>query len=445
MEAMARWFTRLSERWLPDPYIFAVGLTAVTWLLGIALTENGPWDMILHWQKGFWELLAFAMQMALIVVTGFAFATAPPVARVLSRVAGAPRTAVGAAALVAFVSSVAGLISWGLNVVLGALFAKEVAVSARQRGLKVHYPLLGAAAYMGMMVWHAGLSGSAPLLVATKGHFLEKEIGIIPVSVTLGNTMNLVVIAGSLVLPALLIAMVHPKRQEELQEIDAGIAEEHASRQPEPADLSTPAARVENSRLVGVGLGVIGMIYVVYHFATKGFDLNLNILNTAFLFLGLALHGTPARYVSAIAEGTKGVSGIILQFPFYAGIMGMMKYGGLVKVIAGWFVALSTPVTYPLMTYLSAAVVNLFVPSGGGQWAVQGPVAIEAAKQLGVPIHKAIMAMAYGDQLTDMLQPFWAIALLGITGLKARQIIGYTLAVMIPFGIFLALATFLPA
>ncbi|MGD9228978.1 MAG: TIGR00366 family protein, partial [Desulfobacterales bacterium] len=200
------------------------------------------------------------------------------------------------------------------------------------------------------------------------------------------------------------------------------------------------------SMAISIIVGVMGLIIIVWYFATKGFKLNLNIVNFTFMIVGILLHRTPINYVRAIAEGTRGCAGIILQFPFYAGIMGMMKYSGLIVVIAGWFVAISNQFTYPLFTFISASLVNIFVPSGGGQWAVQGPVVVEAAKTIGVSYSKTVMALAYGDQWTNLFQPFWALALLGLTGLKARQIMGYCMAVMLIGLVFFILAlVFLPA
>ncbi|MEB3100095.1 short-chain fatty acid transporter [Ferviditalea candida] len=442
--------TRVSYKYLPDPFIFAILLSLVVFIMGIVIAGQTPFQMVLHWQNGFWQLLTFSMQMALIIVLGYAVADSPIVNRWLKALAATAKNSRQAVYIVALVAVVGGLISWGFGLVLGALFAREMGKSGYQRGIKMHYPLLGTAAYLSMMVWHAGLSGSAPLLVATKGHFLESKIGIIPITETLFNPMNITVIIASLVLVPLFALWVHPKNNNELLPIDAIISREELAATAElqatyAAEEMTPASRLDNSRILSWIVGLGGLIYIVYYFSTKGFNLTLDILNAIFLFVGILLHGTPMRYVKSVAEGTKGVSGVLLQFPFYAGIMGMMQSSGLVAIIAQWFVAISTTTTYPLYTYISACIVNLFVPSGGGQWAVQGPIMVEAAPALGVSYPKTIMALAYGDQLTNMVQPFWAIALLGITGLKARDVIGYAAAIMFMGFFIFAIATFLPA
>jgi short-chain fatty acids transporter len=184
----------------------------------------------------------------------------------------------------------------------------------------------------------------------------------------------------------------------------------------------------------------MGFGYIVYHFSTKGFDLGLNIVNFIFMFVGILLHGTLRRYIDAIIEAAKGASGIILQFPFYAGIMGMMTGANadgasLAGVISNGFVSISTVKTFPVFTYLSAGIVNFFVPSGGGQWAVQGPIMMPAGQALGVPAAKTALAIAWGDAWTNMIQPFWALPALGIAGLGARDIMGYCVITLLLGGI----------
>jgi len=409
--------------------IFAILLTMLTYILGLIFTHSGPFQMIVYWYKGFWTLLAFGMQMCIILVTGYALATTPALQKVLRGLAGLPKTSGGAAALVAFVACVAALINWGLGLIVGAIFALEVARQGARSNRRLHYPLIVAAGYAGLAVWHMGLSGSAPLLVATENHFLAKEIGIIPVAKTLGSTMNIVTIIIMLILVPLVFFLLAPKDESKIETIRPELCETSEEKVIAKEEW-TLADRLENSIFLSLVIGVAGLIYIVYYFATKGFALNLNIVNFIFLMLGIILHKRPIAYVHAVAEGVRGCTGIILQFPFYAGIMGMMKFSGLVAVIANWFVALSNSTTYPVFTFISAALVNLFVPSGGGQWAVQGPIMVKAAEALNFSIPKTIMALAYGDQWTNLFQPFWALPLLGICGVRARDIMGYCMAVM---------------
>jgi short-chain fatty acids transporter len=401
--------------------------------------------MLKHWNKGFWTLLVFSMQMCLILVTGYALATTKIVRRGIEALADIPKTGAGAATLVALVAIIAAYINWGLGIIVGALMARQVALRGYEKKVAMHYPLLGAAGYAGLAVWHGGFSASAPLLVATDGHFLADKIGIIPVSQTLFSPMNIVVALFLIIGLPFLFRFLNPLDESEIVTIDKVLPNiddylSEKEKDPEEQRRDTVASKLENSMIISIIVGVMGLIIVVWYFATKGFKLNLNIVNFTFLFVGILLHRTPINYVHAITEGTRGCAGIILQFPFYSGIMGMMKFSGLIVVIAGWFVAISNQFTFPLFTFISAALVNIFVPSGGGQWAVQGPVIVEAAKTIGVGYPKAIMALAYGDQWTNLFQPFWALALLGLTGLKARQIMGYCMAVMLIGIVFFLLA-----
>lgn len=448
IRAMGEYFTDWARKYMPDPWLFAILLSFLTYILGLIFTKSGPFDMILHWYKGFWELLAFAMQMCLILVTGYSLATAPAIKRALDALARIPRTNSGAVYLTVLVVVIAGYINWGLGLIVGAMMAKEVARQGYLRKIPLHYPLLGAAGYIGLAIWHGGFSGSAPLLVATKGHFLEKEIGIIPVVKTLFSPLNITLFIVMIILLPLLAKFLAPKEGEEVLTIDKydpTLLEEPKIEEKERGEW-TLADKLENSRTISLIVCLAGFIYIVYHFYKQGFDLNLNIVNFIFLMVGMLLHGTPIAYVRAITEGTKGCAGIILQFPFYAGIMGMMKYSGLVGVIAGWFVAISTAATYPVWTYISACIINIFVPSGGGQWAVQGPVMVKAAQAMNLSIPKTLMAVAYGDQWTNLFQPFWALPLLGITRLRVRDIMGYCIAIMfVGIPIYVILLLLLPA
>ncbi len=429
LERMGNYFCNWAQKYMPDPMIFAILLTILTYLLGILLTNTSPFQMIQYWYKGFWVLLKFGMQMCVILVTGYALATTPLIQKFLKWLASIPKSTAAAACLVALVACIAGLINWGLGLIVGAIFALEVGRQGYLNNRKFHYPLLVAAGYTGLAIWHQGLSGSAPLLVATPGHFLQKEIGIIPVSQTLGSTLNIVLIIVLLILIPLVFFFMAPKEGEKVVTIDpelCKIGEDKGERK----ENWTFADRLENSVILSMVIGIAGLIYIIYYFATKGFSLNLNIVNFTFLMVGILLHKRPIRYVRAVSEGVRGCAGIILQFPFYAGIMGMMKFSGLVGVMAGWFVAVSNTTTYPVFTFISAAIVNLFVPSGGGQWAVQGPVIVKAAQALHFSIPKTVMALAYGDQWTNLFQPFWALPLLGICGVRARDIMGYCMTLM---------------
>lgn len=412
---------------MPDPFIFAILLTLLTFILAFSLSGKSPVKLIGYWWDGLWANLTFGMQMCLILVTGSALATSRPVQRLIHALAGLPRNGAMAAGMVALATCISGLIHWGLGAIVGAILAREVALAGRRRGLKIHYPLLGAAAYMGLLVWHGGLSGSAPLQAATEGKEVVEGLGVIPVSETLGSTLNLTVALVLVVVITAAAYLFHPGEGDEIVEVDEYLdwTEGEEPEEDSPAPPS-PARRMENSRLLTIIISAVGIYFVCRHFYLNGFKPDLNIVNGLFLFSGMIFQGTPIRYVRAMAEGTRSVAGIILMFPFYFGIQGLMANSGLVQMLADAFVQISGPRSFPLYTFISAGIVNIFVPSGGGQWIVQGPVMITAARELGVEIPRTIMAIAYGDEWTNMIQPFWAIPVLGITRLRAGEIVGYS-------------------
>lgn len=438
----------------PDPFVLAVLLTVLTFALAVTLTESRPASLVDGWggSSGVWMLLSFGMQMCLILVTGHALASSPPVSAVLDRLAALPRTGAQAAAMVAFVACVLAVLNWGLGLIGGALMARRVGIAMERRGTPTHYPLLAAAGYLGLMVWHGGFSGSAPLKVTSERDLAEVFGGAPPIapidlSQTLFSPLNLVVTGGLLVLAPLLIAALTPRDPRDITPASRFLDIEASPVQKVAASDQTPLVPriLEDTPLVTVAIvGIIGWwawrFYVPGGESASGlFHLSPNSVNLTMLMLGLVCHGTPRRYIRAVEEAVSGCAGIILQFPLYAGIMGLMKASGLTVLFAESLAGRSTPEMLPVLTFLSAGVVNLFVPSGGGQWAVQGPIAVQAAVDAGVSPAKMIMAVAYGDQLTNMLQPFWALPLLAITGVKARDIVGYTALVMVVAGAWMML------
>lgn len=434
---------KLVEKYLPDPFLFASILTLVVLLLGIFVTDQSLFEMIGHWSGGFWSLLSFSMQMALVLVTGHTLAQTPVIKRGITKLASMPKTPGGAIMMVTFISLIACWINWGFGLVIGALIAKEV---ARQKE-GVDYRLLIASGYCGFLIWHAGFSASIPLTVAGDPVELAKMTAnavteSIPTSQTIFSTYALVPIAIILVGMPFVNRWMHPAPEDTIV-VDPKLLEEV---EPEKLDKSkmTPADRIENSPIISMLIGAMGLIFVVRYFIQNGFDLNLNIVNFIFLFAGIILHVTPRRFLDAITIAVKGAGGIILQFPFYAGIMGMMTGASaegvsLAGSISTFFVNVSNTTTFPLFSFLSAGIVNVFVPSGGGQWAVQAPIMMPAGLELGVDPARTAMSIAWGDAWTNLIQPFWALPALGIAGLKAKDIMGFCLVNLLLFGAVIGL------
>ncbi len=427
----------LVRRYLPDPFVIVLLLTVAVFVAGLAFTDAGPVALTQYWGEGFWDLLTFAMQMMLVLVTGFILASTPIFKRLLGKIAALASTPGQAIILVTVVALTASWINWGFGLVIGALFARRLA----QEVPDVDYRLLIASAYSGFVIWHGGLSGSVPLTAATEGNFLEETIGIIPASETIFAPFNLIIVAVLFVVIPLTNRMMmgHGGKTVLGREVDFG---DETEVQPTP---ETPAERLEHSAVVSIAAGILGLAYIAYYAWETGYKLNLNILNFTFLFLGILLHGTPRRFLDCLADAVKGVGGILVQFPFYAGVMGIMVGSGMAEALTEWFVSIASATTLPVIAFFSAGFVNVLVPSGGGQWAVQGPVMMPAAIELGADKARVAMAVAWGDAWTNLIQPFWALPALAIAGLNARDIMGFCLIVLIVTGFVITMGlTFLP-
>lgn len=446
-------YARLFQYLLPTPFTIALLLTMVTFALALFLTKGesqayGEYALVLlkNWEAGLWEegLMVFAMQMMLILVLGHVLALSKPVDRLISFLVGRIRSNAEAAMWVCLVTILVALFNWGLGLIFGAIFARKVAEKASRINLPIHYPLIGAAGYIGLMVWHGGLSGSSLAKVAESGHLKKLMQGIystdqlqaLPEQITFSETvfsnMNLY---STLMLLILLPALFYflgkrtPLSQVELEK-SAFETESKSS------NSLSGAEKLDHSKWFAYALGGVILFYAFYKAVmdqdTDGLGfITPNYINFFLLGLGIVFHQNFNSFLMAVDEAIGGAAGILIQFPLYFGIMGLMKSSGMVVMLSDTFVQISNADTFPILSLFSAGIVNVFVPSGGGQWAVQGPIIVQASQSLGIPLSKGIMALAYGDQLTNMLQPFWALPLLGITGLKAKEILPFTLIAMI--------------
>ena len=430
---------RLVQRWLPEPFIFAIVLTLVAAIVAMPVCRQTPLEVLEHWGGGVWNLLTFAMQMALVLVCGATLAAAPAIKKGISLMARIPKTPAAAIALVTAVSALACWLHWGFGLIVGVIFAKEIARTLRG----VDYRLLIASAYSGFVVWHAGLSGSIPLTMATPGDALRTATnGIltdpVPVSQTILDPHNLVMVALVTIAIVAVNTLMHPKHG--VVSVDPTLLAETESEKRVKG--STPAERLENSRVLGWIIALVGLGYLVLKLGFRGGTLDLNNVIMLFLFLGVILHGTPLAYVRAFGKAATGASGILLQFPFYAGIMGIITGVGssgicLGTVLSNACISISTPVTYPLLTFLCAAILNMFVPSGGGHWAIQAPIMFAAGADLGVDHGLTGIAIAWGDAWTNLIQPFWALPALAIAKLNAKDIMGFCLIDLFVTGVII--------
>lgn len=434
LQAITNASVKLVNRYLPSPFVFSIVLTFIAFVAGLILTGQSPIQMATHWGKGLWSLHGFAMQMALILVTGYALANAPIIQKCLTKLASLIKTPSMAIIVVTLVGLIGSWLNWGFGLVVGAVFAKAVAKQVKN----VDYPLLIASAYSGFLIWHGGLSGSVPLTLSSGGDTLKTLSGgvlseAVPVSETLFSSYNLLIAGILLISIPILNRFMHPKNP---TLIDPALIKDETYELP---PRTTPAQKLDDSRIIMLLLLGLAVLYYVGEFGANGFNLGLNIVIGLFLFVGLLAHGTLERYYRAVDGGISGITGIVILFPFYGGIMGLMTGANADGVSIGtqiseFFVSVASKESFPALAFLSAGLVNVFVPSGGGQFAVQGPVMIPAGVKLGVEPSVTAMAIAWGDAWTNMIQPFWALPLLGIAGLDARAIMGYCLVILVVSG-----------
>ncbi|WP_428740760.1 short-chain fatty acid transporter [Tenacibaculum sp.] len=435
------------KKYLPSPFTIAILLTLITLLLALIFTKPEESSAIIYslevlqfWESGVWSngLLVFAYQMMLILVLGHVLVLSKPVSNLILKATKYCTNTANSAAIVSCTTMLVAFFNWGLGLIFGALLARKVAEHAQKNNIKLNYPIIGAAGYMGLMVWHGGISGSAPIKINESGHIksimqsvsseevLAQIPDVIDYSQTIFSWWNLLIFLLVVITVSATFYFLGKRANPtpiNLPEYQMN-AEEKAT---------TQAEKLDSSKLLAIVFGALILIAFGYRYWADIQQLKItpNLINFFMLGLGIILHGSFKKFTNAVGESISDVSGILIQFPLYFGIMGVMKSTGMVTLISDFFVSISTATTLPIFTFFSAGLVNIFVPSGGGQWVVQGPIVVESALQLGVSLPKAIMALAYGDQITNMLQPFWALPLLGITKLKAKEILPYTLIAMV--------------
>jgi len=455
-------FTKLIEnvfrRFLPSPFAIAVVLTVLAIVLALGFGQSPEqttsWFYVFRlWEQGIWNegLLVFAYQMMLILVLGHVLVLSRPMEVLILRLTGWVRSSASAAVLVVFSTALVSFFNWGLGLIFGALLARKVGEYAQTRNIPINYPLIGACGYVGLMVWHGGISGSAPLKVSEADHLTQLMSSLhtpslpvdlplfISTSETIFSRSNIFIFLAVLISLTVLAYYLGKRTKPKIMELNT-----YALKKTDKTRFRG-AERLDHSKWASIlfGLLILMAFLVQYLPFLRKLNITPNLLNFFMLGWALILHGSFSSFLKAVEEAIGDVSGILIQFPLYFGIMGIMGGSGMIHQISDFFVSISTPTTLPIFTFLSAGLVNIFVPSGGGQWAVQGPLVLESALTLGVPLPKAVMALAYGDQLTNMLQPFWAMPLLGITKLKAKEILPFTLLFMMVGGVIYLLGLLL--
>ena len=430
MKTVINLFDRLLRKITPDPFVIAIVLTMAVIVMAWVWTDHGPAEVIEIWGSGFWNLATFTLQMAMILLGGYVVATSPPVKKLLAWCVGFVNTPVQAVIFCTLAAMLGSWINWGFGLVIGGVVALEVG----KKVPRAPFRLLVASSYSGFLVWHAGLSGSIPLSVNTEGagNLAFSSLGrLVPLSETIFSSLNLIALGSMVVLLPLLnifqLSAIGEENEAELQE-------------KVESQIQKPTVPFAERIMLFSGLLVLlGGAYLWLKVSSGTFKLDLNSINFIFFMLGLAFHGSPRAFMDSVSEAITKVAPILIQYPLYAAIMMVLKETGLAAMMAEWFVNHSSERTFPLMTFYSAGLINFFVPSGGGQWAVQAPIVLPAAEALGADIPKTIMAVSWGDAWTNMAQPFWAVPLLTIAGLEIKDIIGLCLTTLIASGVVLSL------
>ncbi len=423
---------------LISPFGLVLVLTLVTFVLVLIFPDEGAFEgkskllsALGYWQNGFFGLLGFTLQMMIILVFGYTLAIFKPVNSLLRKVSQVPNSLISAVLATASLTMVSGFLNWGFGLIVGAVLARFMHEALLSKKIASNPALLAASGYLGMGIWHGGFSGSAPLSVAEDGHFLMDKIGIVPVEATIFSGFNILTTCGLffvLIVTAWLLAKTSSS----------------SSDTTEAVSLMPLGQGNENNlgRIVGLAMLLVVLIGLIFE-EEKGLGfVSLNWVNFLLFSLTLIAYRSTASFSNAVATGLKSTADIFIQFPFYAGILGLITDSGLLTTFAAWGSDLANPEFFPLLTFLSAGIINLLVPSGGGQWAIQGPIIFETAEAFGLDKGKMIMVFAYGDQISNLLQPFWALPLLAITGVSVRKIVPYTLIFFIMGLIWLGLSVF---
>jgi len=445
---LTKFIENIFKRFLPSPFIIAVILTFTTIILAFIFSNfvnsNSSLsflEILSSWERGIWnnDLLVFAYQMILILVLGNILVLSSPVSKLILVIAKKATSTEKAVIIVSVSVMLVAFFNWGLGLIFGAILARKIGDYSIENNIKLNYPLVGAAGYVGLMIWHSGISGSAPIKVAEDNHLYSlissRADSHLYENIPTSLNFDLTVLSHANLITFLVLLILVPLTFYFLSK-NSSPQNNTLTKEDIPtkeSELSISYNSLESSRLFSSLFGVILLTAFFYQYSNELIDFKITPNSLNFFMLGLAilLHSNFKSFLKALQESINGASGILIQFPLYFGIMGIMKESGLIIYISDFFISISNEFTLPIFTFFSAAIINIFVPSGGGQWVIQGPVVIAAAQDLGVPIQKVVMALAYGDQLTNMLQPFWALPLLAITKLKAKEILPYTLVIML--------------
>lgn len=423
-QALAQFFSA----YLPDALSFCLILSFFVFAAALMFTATPALDLLSSWGDSLWNLHTFAMQMVLILLFGHLLAQSPTAKKILSQLSALPKSEGSAAVWLVILSSLACWLNWGF----GLMSAATLAISFKQRFPRLHFGFLVATGYAGFLVWHGGLSGSIPLSIAGEDKILSTlALGSIPLSATIFSSSNVFLVITLIVALALTAFFLRTSSEEgglQLKALDSMDPDEQAV---------TFTERLQSNAWVLRSVAVVGFVYLGFYFVRQG-SFHINSVNLIFFFLVLLSYGSVKAFSQELEKSVRVVAPILIQYPLYAGIMGMIQSSGLAELMSQYFVNRATVETFPLYTFLSAGLVNFFVPSGGGQWVIQGPIMLKAALELNVPIEKVVMAISWGDAWTNLIQPFWALPLLSMAQMKLQDIMSYCVIYLLVSGIVIS-------
>lgn len=419
--SISKRFQFAADRIIPESFVFCIILTLIAFALGLMVNGWQPIALIDGWYSGLWSMIAFAFQMSFMVVTCAAAAKSPQVSRLLAWVSSLPRSTTMAYLVLMAFGAVSSIINWAFCSILTPILAMYL--SRNVRGM--HFPLMIASGYCMMVLGQCWCpSASIYALTASPGHFLESKIGLLGQDQTVYNMVNTLHYFVMLAIIVLVTIFTRPPANDVVSyngDIVLGKGVE------ETEEDDTPAERMNRSRLLMWLIGFTGLVIIVRAFYLKGIlaSLNLNFVIFLFIVLNCFLYNSPQKFLNAYRDSMRTATDVMIQFPFYGGIMGMMTASGLGKVISDMLVQFSTVDSFYSLAFLSAALLNLFIPSQGGQWIVQGPILVESAQQLGAHIPYVMNAFVAGDEVTNLLQPLYLIPALALVGMKLKEAWGF--------------------
>ncbi|WP_250480012.1 MULTISPECIES: TIGR00366 family protein [unclassified Caballeronia] len=434
MERIAGAVTRWAERWFPDAYIFAV-IALVMVVAGALFTGASPQSIGMAFGEGFWSLIPFTMQMVIVAISGYVVASSPPAQFLINWLARAPRSGRGAVAYIALFSIALSLLNWAISLIMSGLLARAI---ARRMDIRMDYRAAGGAAYLGMgATWALGLSSSAAQLQANAASLPKNLLditGVIPFSETIFLPQSMA-IAAVLTVVSVTIAYFSAPRDiyaRTAHDMGINITEPDNARE---STLARPGDWFEQTPWLTLFVVGLGAIWLFNEFSQKSVILaisNLNTYNFLFLTLGMLMMWRPQRFLAAISKAVPSTAGVLIQFPLYGGIAYIltrtagMDGHSLADRLSHFFVSVSSQSTLPALMGLYSAVLGFFVPSGGGKWIIEAPYVMQAANDLQVHLGWAVTVYNAAEALPNLVNPFWMLPLLGVLGIRARDIVGFT-------------------